>query len=60
MIIFPYHDELPGKRKTTLHDAIIDLYMCIFSNYFQFSGQSSFSDVILQIRKNQDINHLFD
>ena len=60
MIVFPYHDELPGKRKTSLHDAIIDLYMCICSKHFQFSGQSSFSDVILQIRKNQDINHLFD
>jgi len=61
LILFPYHEEVKGsKRNTSLHDAVIDLYMCIFSKHFQFSGQSSFSDVILQIRKNQDINHLFD
>ena len=61
LIQFPYHEEVKGSnRNTSLQDAIIDLYMCIFSNHFQFSGQSSFSDVILQTRKNQDINHLFD
>ena len=61
LIYFPYHEEVKGsKRNTSLHDAIIDLYMCVFSKHFQFSGQSSFSDVILQIRQNQDINHLFD
>ena len=61
LIIFPYHEEVKkSKRNTSLHDAIIDLYMCICSKHFQFSGQSSFSDVILQIRKNQDVNQLFD
>ena len=61
LILFPYHDEVKkSKRNTSLHDAVIDLYMCIFSKHFQFSGQSSFSDVILRVRKNQDVNHLFD
>ena len=61
LILFPYHEEVKGsKRNTSLHDAIIDLYMCVFSKHFQFSGQSSFSDVILRIRQNQDIHHLFD
>jgi len=61
LIQFPYHEEVKGsKRNTSLHDAVIDLYMCIFSKHFQFSGQSSFSDVILRIRQNQDIHHLFD
>jgi hypothetical protein len=61
LIIFPYHEKVKeSKRYTSLHDAVLDLYVCVFSKYFHFSGQSSFSDVIVQIRKNQDINHLFD
>jgi hypothetical protein len=50
-IKFKYHNEINGLRKTSLKDAIIDLYMCIYANNFMGSQYSSFSDLITSIRK---------
>ena len=38
-------------RQTTLEDAIIDIYMCVYSDKFLGSGWSSFSGAITSIRK---------
>jgi hypothetical protein len=38
-------------RKTSLEDAIIDLYMCIYAEKFMGSGYSSFSNFISYIRE---------
>lgn len=45
-----YHKTLNSFRKTSLHDAIIDLYVCMHSTYFKGSRWSSFSDLIEQLR----------
>jgi len=39
-------------RQTTLEDSIIDLYMCINSQYFMGTKDSSFTDLIYYLRKN--------
>ena len=41
-----YHEESESLRKTSLKDAIIDMYMCINSNNFMGSYYSSFSEFI--------------
>jgi hypothetical protein len=46
----PYHDIVKGKRETSLQDAIIDLYMCVYADEFLGSGWSSFSDLIYKLR----------
>ena len=56
LVKLPYHKTLYGLRKTTLKDSIIDLYMCIYADKFKGSGYSSFSDFILEIRKNDIFN----
>jgi hypothetical protein len=38
-------------RHTSLQDAIIDMYMCIYSEHFMGSGFSSFSDTINSLRQ---------
>ena len=45
-----YHKTQNTFRKTSLHDAIIDLYVCVHSTYFKGSGWSSFSGLIEQLR----------
>jgi hypothetical protein len=37
-------------RHTSIKDAIIDLYMCVYSNNFKGSGWSSFTETIEQLR----------
>ena len=52
-IKLPYHDLInggTGKRKTSLRDSIVDLYICVNAAHFMGSGQSSFSGVIKQLR----------
>jgi len=44
-----------GLRQTNLEDAIIDIFVCAFSNKFQGTVFSSFSDFIKLIRKNYKI-----
>jgi hypothetical protein len=44
--------ELFTQRSTPLKDAIIDLYMCIYSDNFKGSYYSSFSDLIRNLRIN--------
>lgn len=39
-------------RKTTLEQTILDIYICINSNYFKGSYYSSFSDFIIQMRSH--------
>ena len=39
-------------RKTSLRDAILDIYMCVSSEKFMGSGYSSFSDFIECLRIN--------
>ena len=51
-VILKYHNNNPNLlRQTSLEDAIIDLYMCIGSSDFMGTPWSSFSDLIIQLRK---------
>lgn len=51
-IKFDYHLINQGSfRKTSLHDAIIDLYMCVYADDFMGSGYSSFSHLINILRQ---------
>jgi hypothetical protein len=43
---FNYHNSSNRLRQTSLQDAIIDLYMCVYAKDFMGSGWSSFSDLI--------------
>jgi len=52
LIKFEYHNLVEGIRQTTLFDSIIDLFMCVNSDYFMGSGYSSFSQLINNIRNN--------
>ena len=46
-----YTNELYNSlRHTSIKDAIIDLYMCVYSNNFKGSGWSSFTETIEQLR----------
>ncbi len=50
-IKFEYHAiNDTGLRQTSLKDAIIDIYMCVYSDNFMGSGWSSFSDLIKSLR----------
>lgn len=54
-IKFNYHKVNQGSfRQTSLHDAIIDLYMCVYADDFMGSGYSSFSELIKKLRKLQN------
>lgn len=51
LIKFDYHTTNEREqRHTTLKDAIIDLYMCVYSSHFMGSGWSSFTDLITTLR----------
>jgi hypothetical protein len=51
-VILKYHQNNPNLlRQTSLEDAIIDLYMCIGSSEFMGTTWSSFSDLIIKLRK---------
>ena len=50
-IKFNYHNEINGLRKTSLKDAIIDIHMCVYADNFMGSQYSSFSDLIISLRK---------
>ena len=48
---FDFHNNNDNNvRKTSLKDAIIDIYMCKYANKFKGSGYSSFSDLIKILR----------
>ena len=48
---FDYHDILKSSfRKTSLFDAIIDIYICVYSKEFKGSKESSFSSLINHLR----------
>jgi len=49
---FDYHNVTKRLRQTSLHDAIIDLYMCVYANKFMGSGWSSFSVLIDCLRQS--------
>lgn len=50
-IKFDYHKtNNNAMRKTSLEDAIIDMYMCVYSSDFMGSDYSSFSDIINRLR----------
>jgi hypothetical protein len=52
-IKFNYHKTYKNTlRKTSLRDAIIDIYICVYSDEFKGSGYSSFSGTINQLRKS--------
>ena len=52
-IKFDYHKVNNNNlRKTSLEDAIIDIYMCVYSDDFMRSGYSSFSCLIINLRKS--------
>ena len=51
LVKFDYHKVVAGPRNTELLDAIIDMFMCVFSDNFMGSGYSSFSGVIVHLRK---------
>lgn len=51
IIKIDYTNELYNSlRHTSIKDAIIDLYMCVYSNKFKGSGWSSFTETIEQLR----------
>jgi hypothetical protein len=51
-IKFDYHKTNENcLRHTSLQDAIVDIYMCVYSDDFMGSGWSSFSGVIKNLRK---------
>jgi len=52
LVKFEYHETTDNLRKTTLLDAIIDVYICVYSEHFMRSGWSSFSTLIEGIRKH--------
>lgn len=46
-----FDNSFPNKlRKTTLENAILDLFVCVNSTEFMGSGWSSFSDLICELR----------
>ena len=46
-----YHETNPtAYRKTSLRDAIIDIYMSVYADEFMGSGASSFSELITTLR----------
>ena len=50
-IKFEYHQtNEKSLRQTSLQDAIIDIYMCVYSDDFKGSGWSSFSGLIKSLR----------
>lgn len=51
VIKFIDSSKIKNLRKTSLEDAIIDLFMCVYSKNFKGSSFSSFSDTIRDIRK---------
>lgn len=52
-IKFDYHKVNNNNiRKTSLEDAIIDIYMCVYSVDFMGTVFSSFSDLIINLRKS--------
>lgn len=50
-IKFSYHQNTDQYRKTSLEDAIIDIYICTYAKKFRHSGWSTFSGVINNLRK---------
>ncbi len=51
-----FHSEIKNStklRKTKLDQAIIDLYICVYSYKFKGSYYSSFTDLILEMRKKK-------
>jgi hypothetical protein len=55
LVKFDYHKTVHNSfRHTSLDDAIIDIYMCVFSDDFMGSGWSSFTDIILNLRGHKD------
>ena len=54
LVKFNYHEiDNNSLRQTSLKDAIIDIYMCVFSSNFMGSGWSSFSGLINNLRKHK-------
>lgn len=53
-IKFPYHNTIPNARRhTSMHDSVIDLFMCVFSKNFLGTPHSSFSDLIETLRNSK-------
>lgn len=53
---FKYHkNNEESFRKTSLRDAIIDIYMCVYSDKFMGSGFSSFSKLIMSLRREKNL-----
>jgi len=52
---FAQSDQKSASRSTSLEDAIVDVYMCVYAQKFMGSGYSSFSNLITYLR-----NHLTD
>lgn len=52
---FEYHNKLSGLRQTNLINAIIDIYVCIYSKVFMGSGYSSFSGLIKNLRNLRNL-----
>ena len=51
LIKIDYHNIINHFRKTSLKDAIIDLFMCVYADNFMGSGYSSFSILINTLRQ---------
>ena len=58
LIKFDYHKTVHSSfRHTSLDNAIVDIYMCVFSDDFMGSGWSSFTDLILHLRNHKESIH---
>lgn len=58
-IKFDYHKvNKYSLRKTSLCDAIIDIYMCVYSDNFMGSGYSSFSEFIIALKNYNKIKKI--
>lgn len=53
VVIFNEIKDVNTLRKTSLREAILDIYTCINSSKFKGSGYSSFSDLINKIRNEK-------
>lgn len=52
IIIFNEIENNNSLRMTSLEEAVIDLYLCVSSQEFKPTHYSSFSDLIIELRKN--------
>jgi len=56
LIKINYHNTINHWRRTSLKDAVIDIFMCVYADNFMGSGYSSFSILINTLRHEKEEN----